>query len=176
MGEFLSYTEALTRSMFILAQHPKTLFVGQSISYDGQAMHKTFSGVPMDRRIEFPVSEDFQMGFCTGLALQGYIPVCCFPRMDFMLLAANQLVNHLDKIPEMGFDIPKVIIRTAIGSTSPLNPGPQHTQNHTEALKLMLNTIQVYEVKTPQEITDAYLYAEGSNASTLIIEHMSMYD
>src|SRR3989304_767506 len=108
----LPYSEQLTRSMSMLAEHPKTLFVGQSVRYDGQAMHKTFSSVPMDRRIEFPVAEDFQMGFCTGLALQGYIPVCCFPRMDFMLLACNQLVNHLDKIAIMSkFDWrPQVII------------------------------------------------------------------
>ena len=38
------------------------------------------------------------MGMTLGLALEGYIPVSCFPRFDFLILALNQLVNHIDKI------------------------------------------------------------------------------
>ena len=38
------------------------------------------------------------MGMSIGLALNGYIPITCFPRFDFLILAFNQLVNHLDKI------------------------------------------------------------------------------
>lgn len=138
MGYFLELTEAMT----MLGKHPKTLFVGQNMRYDGQRMCASFSGVPMEKRIEFPVAEDFQMGFCTGLSLEGFIPICVYPRMDFMLLAANQLVNHLDKMT--GFK-PKVIIRVAVGSPKPLNPGPQHTQDHTEAFSLMLKNIPVVE-------------------------------
>lgn len=105
----MTYFQELTFAMSLLAEHPKTVFVGQGVRYDGQRMHASFQGVPMEKRIEFPVAEDFQMGFCTGLALEGYIPICVYPRMDFLLLALNQLVNHLDKID--GFR-PKVIIRS----------------------------------------------------------------
>ena len=50
-----------------------------------------------------------------------------------MILAMNQLVNHLDKMQVMseGLFKPKVIIRVAIGSKKPLNGGVQHTQNYT---------------------------------------------
>ena len=53
------------------------------------------------------------MGISTGLALSGYVPVTCYPRFDFLLLAMNQLVNHLDKIRVMSNNEfqPKVIIR-----------------------------------------------------------------
>ena len=44
----------------------------------------------------------------------------------------NQLVNHLDKLPLWGWH-PKVIIRTMVGQTTPLDAGPQHTQNHSDA-------------------------------------------
>ena len=62
------------------------------------------------------------MGISTGLALQGYIPITCYPRFDFLILAMNQLVNHLDKIRHMSFDEfkPRVIIRTSIGSKNRL--------------------------------------------------------
>lgn len=150
-----------------LAQHPRTLFVGQNMRYDGQKMHRTFCGVPMEKRIEFPVAEDLQMGFCTGLALEGYIPVCCYPRIDFMLLACNQLVNHLDKMT--GFK-PKVIVRVAVGSTKPLNPGPQHTQDHTEAFSLMLKNIPVVEFEP-----GVYEDALNGSGPVVVVERMERY-
>lgn len=155
-----------------LAEHPKTLFVGQNMRYDGQRMHASFAGVPMERRIEMPVCEDLQMGFCTGLSLEGYIPVCVFPRIDFMLLAVNQLVNHLDKME--GFK-PKVIIRTAVGSKAPLNPGPQHTQNHTEAFRLMLTRIPVLDLLDEKYVSDGYQKAMSLPGSVVVVEHMEKY-
>lgn len=156
--------------MTMLAQHPKTLFIGQSVRYDGQAQFDTFSGVPMDKRIEMPVAEDFQMGFCIGLSLKGYIPVSFYPRFDFLLLAANQLVNHLDKIPLMSGYCPKVIIRVCVGQTKPLNAGPQHTQDHTDPFRMMLKTVRIYQVRYIEEVMQAYQRALESDYSTIIVE------
>ena len=41
----------------------------------------------------------------------------------------------------------KVIIRTSIGSKKPLDGGPQHTQDHTYALKKMLKNVEVVKLK-----------------------------
>lgn len=157
--------------MTMLAQDSRTVFVGQSVKYDGQAQFDTFSVVPMEKRIEMPVAEDFQMGFCIGLALQGFIPISFYPRMDFLILACNQLVNHLDKIPLMSGYRPKVIIRTTVGQKKPLNAGWQHTQNHTAALGFMLKTVRVIEVYTAQEVIAAYENALHDQYSTLIVEN-----
>ena len=54
--------------------------------------------MPSKKKIETPVFEDAQMGMSIGLSLEGFIPITCFPRFDFLILAMNQLVNHLDKI------------------------------------------------------------------------------
>ena len=171
MGDVLTFKQAVTDAMTMLAQHPKALFVGQSVRYDGQAQFDTFSGVHMDKRIEMPVAEDFQLGFCTGLSLQGYLPICFYPRMDFLLLAANQLVNHLDKIPLMSGYRPKVIIRTVVGQIKPLNAGLQHTQDHTEALRLMLKSIRVDQIQHADEVMPAYQRALESDNSTIIVEN-----
>ena len=63
-----------------------------------------------------------QLGITNGLALNNFIPVSIFPRWNFLLLAANQLINHLDKLSVMsqGKFKTKVIIRTSIGSQRPL--------------------------------------------------------
>jgi pyruvate/2-oxoglutarate/acetoin dehydrogenase E1 component len=163
------FKKAVNEAMLMLADDPRTVFVGQSVRYDGTAMYASLDGVPMDRRVEMPVIEDFQLGFCTGLALTGVVPVCLFPRFDFLLLAANQLVNHLDKLPRFGWH-PKVIIRTTVGAKAPLDAGPQHTQDHTEAFRLMMESVPVLRCTTADEVTRAYEWALAERSSTLIVE------
>lgn len=171
----MSYYDELTKSMTMLAEHPQTLFVGQSVKFGGQAMTKSFSGVSEDRKMEFPVCENMQMGFCIGLSLEGFIPVCVFPRMDFMLLALDQLVNHADKIAQISGYRPKVIIRTAVGSTSPLHPGPQHMQNYTAAFRQMLTTIPVIELLGSDSIVPIYQKALEMDGPVVIVEHAGKY-
>ena len=93
----LKYKSELIRSMSYLAKNKKTIFIGQSVSYSGNAIFNTLSHISKNKKIELPVFEEVQLGLSTGLALNGYIPITCFPRFDFLILAMNQLVNHLDK-------------------------------------------------------------------------------
>jgi pyruvate/2-oxoglutarate/acetoin dehydrogenase E1 component len=165
------FKKAVNEAMLMLAADPRTIFVGQSVRYDGTAMYATLDGVPMDRRVEMPVIEDFQLGYCTGLALMGKIPICLFPRMDFLMLAMNQLVNHLDKLPLFGWH-PKVIIRTVVGSKTPLDAGPQHTQDHSAALRMLVGRhIGVLSCQTPEQVTWSYHYAMEGTDSFLIVEN-----
>jgi pyruvate dehydrogenase E1 component beta subunit len=168
------FSEAVNAEMLRLADDPRSIFVGQSVRYDGAAIFDSLKGVPMDKRLEMPVIEDFQMGFCTGLALAGRLPICIFPRMDFMLLCLNQLVNHLDKLPLFGWH-PKVIIRTTVGGKKPLDAGPQHTQDHTEAFRLMLQNIKVIQVTHANTVPLAYDIAISNPGSTLIVENPSWF-
>jgi len=169
------FKKAVNEAMLMLAADPRTIFVGQSVRYDGTAMYASLDGVPMERRVEMPVIEDFQLGYCTGLALMGKIPICLYPRMDFLMLAMNQLVNHLDKLPLFGWD-PKVIIRTVVGSKTPLDAGPQHTQNHSVAISQMLSFVEVILCQTPETVAWAYTYAlHRTNRSTLIVESPGDY-
>ena len=165
-----SFKKAVNEAMLRLAADSRTVFVGQSVRYDGAAVFDSLDGVPMDKRLEMPVVEDFQMGFCTGLALLGKIPICIFPRMDFMLLCMNQLVNHLDKLPLFGWH-PKVIIRTMVGQTHPLNAGPQHTQNHTNAFVNMLMTIPVVQIMKASEVAGLYQFAWEHTRPVVIVEN-----
>ena len=158
-----------------LATNPRAVFVGQAVRFPGQAAFSTFEGVPMERRLEMPVAEDFQMGFCTGLALQGLIPIAFYPRWDFLIIAANQLLNHLDKAPLLGWGAPKVIIRVAVGRTKPLDPGPQHCQNYTYPIRQMLKTMSVMEIFTPEGIVPAYEWALAERRSCIVVEYMSKY-
>lgn len=175
MGELLSYRQKVTNAMTWLGGFPETVFVGQSVAYDGQALFDTFSGVPHKKRIEMPVAEDMQMGFCIGLSLQGFVPVSFYPRFDFLILAVNQLVNHLDKISLMSDYRPKVIVRTAVGSITPLNPGLQHCQDHTKALREMLKTVRVVTLGKESDPLEVYKESFDSSQSTVVVEYMDFH-
>jgi len=167
----MGFNEAVNEAMLMLAADKRTLFVGQSVAYDGATMYHSLKGVPMDKRLEMPVIEDFQLGFCIGLSLRGRLPICIYPRMDFLLLAMNQLVLHLDRFCEMGDFRPKVIVRTRVGPTKPLNAGPQHSGNYTAAFRLMLRNVDVLELMWAGDVMPCYRHALAQPRSTLIVEN-----
>jgi len=160
--------------MLLLAAQPNAIFLGQGVASDGVAMYDDLNGVQASQRIELPVVEELQMGMGIGLSLMGFLPILVYPRMDFMLRAADALVNHLDKLAEMsrGQFVPKVIIRTRVGPKSPLDAGPQHTQNHCEAFQMMLTSVLVDEIRRPEEIMPAYGAAIRRTGSTIVVENI----
>ena len=172
------YRQELKNAMEMLAKDERVLFIGQTVAYPGSRFtYGTLENIAMSKRIELPIMEEVQMGLSTGLSLEGYIPVSIYPRFDFVLLATNQLVNHLDKIEEMseGQFKPKIIMRTVIGSKEPLYPGPQHCQDYTDSLKLMLKNIDVIKLEKSEEIVPAYLKALNNNRSSLLIEQGDLH-
>lgn len=171
-----SYHTEIKKAMNLLAEDPRTIFLGQTVCYKGSPIWESVKEIPEERRIELPIMEEVQMGMSIGLALEGYIPVSIYPRIDFLILTTNQLVNHLDKIKELshGRFNPKVIIRTMIGDKEPLYPGPQHCQDHTSAYKLMLTNTDVVRLDMLSDIVKVYKNALESGKSTLIIETDSL--
>lgn len=176
----LRYFDELKRSMEFLASDHRTIFIGQAVAAPGTAMSNTLKDVPGSKLIELPVAEEMQMGITNGLALDGMIPVSIFPRWNFLLLAVNQLVNHLDKIPTIsshGFRT-KAIIRTGIGSERPLYPQCQHVGDFTEAFQMMLHNVEVIRLDEPEQVYPAYVKAleREDGKSTLIVEYGDYYN
>lgn len=164
----------------MLAKDKKVFFIGQSVNYSGNSIYNSLKGIDSKKKLELPVFEETQMGLSLGLALQGFIPISIYPRIDFLLSANNQLVNHLDKIRVMskGEFSPKVIIRTSVASKRPLDAGPQHTQDHTEAMKKLLTTVKVHKLKRSSEIFNLYrkIISKKDKDSHLVIEDASYYN
>ena len=175
----MKYFDEIKSSMEWLARDPRTVFTGQAVEVPGTAMSNTVKDIPIARRIEIPVAEELQMGMSIGLALQGQVPVSIYPRWNFLLLAANQLVNHLDKLGVMsnGGYQPRVIIRTSIGSQRPLHPQFQHIGDFTESLRLMCTTVEVVRLDEPRQIFPAYERAllRDDGRSTLLVEWGDYY-
>lgn len=174
----MNYYEEIKRAMKLLVKDDRVIFIGQSTLHpDVTPLFESLVDVPLSKRIELPVAEEMQMGMTIGLSLEGYIPLSVYPRIDFLLLAMNQLVNHLDKVEEMscGRFKPKVIIRALVGATKPLYPGPQHSQDHTKAIKHLVTNIDVVKLTQAETIVPAYSQALQSERSSILVEEMDLY-
>jgi len=174
------YFNELLRAMDFLGSQSNTLFMGQSVEVAGTAMRNTLLNVDSDKLMELPVEEDFQLGLSIGMALTGFVPISIFPRWNFLLLATNQIVNHLDKLKSLtqNENPGKVIIRTGIGSEYPLHPGPQHTGDFTEAFKLMCPNLNVVRLDSSEMIFSEYqkAYERTDGVSSLLIEWSDKYN
>ena len=65
----------------------------------------------------------------------------------------------------------------SVGSKKPINAGPQHTQNHTEAFRKMLTDVNVVELTEPEQIFPAFkeAYEREDGKATLLVEHGEFY-
>lgn len=165
-----SYKEALSAAMQELAADPRTVFLGQGVREKGTFMSTTLTEVPLEKRIELPVAEEMQLGVSIGMSLAGFIPISVFPRWNFLLLAANQLVNHLDKMK------PHVIVRVGVGSTQPLDPGPQHRGDMTEAFRLLMPDTTIVKLENVESILPEYKKALNREGPTILVEIADLYE
>tara|TARA_R100000329_G_scaffold109827_1_gene90279 strand:+ start:219 stop:749 length:531 start_codon:yes stop_codon:yes gene_type:complete len=174
----MKYKDELIRSMEWLGEKDDTIFLGQSVKYSGNAIYNTLNTLKDSMKIETPVFEEVQMGMSTGMAMDGLVPISCFPRFDFLMRCMDSLVNHLDKMQVMTENTfkPKVIIRTSIGSTNPLNGGVQHTQDYTKVFKDILTEVDVILLNEPEEIFPTFKNAYENDGSSLIIEWGDYYN
>jgi pyruvate/2-oxoglutarate/acetoin dehydrogenase E1 component len=177
VGVVLNYHDSLSEAMARLATREEVIFLGQGVGVPGTTMSTTFRDVPKEKLIEMPVAEEMQVGMCIGMALKGFIPICIIPRWNFMLRAADQIVNHLDRLPlySAGGFRPKVIIRTAVPSVSPFNPQAQHDADFTSAFKLMCRTIHISSLISPESIIGHYEAAIARSTPSILVEHTEMY-
>ena len=173
------YFDELSRAMTYLGEQENTIFLGQAVEYAGTAMTNTLKQVPRAKLLEMPVNEEMQMGITNGLAIAGSVPISIYPRWNFLILGANQLVNHLDKysIYTHGEYAPKAIIRVGIGSERPLNPQIQHAGDFTEGFKSLLSTVEVIRLDEPEDVFPAYhkAYNRTDGKSTILVEWGDYY-
>ncbi|MBL7131601.1 MAG: hypothetical protein ISS45_09415 [Candidatus Omnitrophica bacterium] len=172
----IDYKEAIKRSMEMLAEDENRVFLGYNICYGSKA-YGTLTDIPDEQKIETPVAENLITGIAIGMALEGYKPVVFFERHDFMLIALDSIVNHLDKINLMSdgqFKTP-VIIRATVGSKKPLYPGPQHIQDFSVSFKKMVS-FPVYMLNSPQDVMKYYQKAKDSSDSVMLIERKELYN
>jgi len=100
---------------------------------DPSSMWGTLKGIGNrfgeDRVIEMPVAENGAVGIAVGAALNGQRPIISFHRVEFALLALEQIVNNAAKSHYISNGQHKVplVIRMVIGRG--WGQGPEHSQS-----------------------------------------------
>jgi pyruvate/2-oxoglutarate/acetoin dehydrogenase E1 component len=173
--QYSPYKDALTNAMTELSKLDNTIFIGQQIVYAGNPMSTTLGEVPKEKMIEVPVMEETQMGMSLGLAMSGKRVITFYPRWDFIVSAANQMINHLDKFEIMTGKKLNVIIRLGKGSDTPLDPGHQHKGNYIDEFKSLCKNIEFHDLKTPSDIYVSYEHAMKSGGVHCLVEYPELY-
>ena len=127
------------------------------------------------RVFDVPTSENSLTGIGLGISLGGFIPIITHQRLDFFLLAMDQLVNNLAKWKYMFATKKKttVIIRLIVGRG--WGQGPTHSQS----LHSWFSHIPGIKVLTPAFSKDYVGLLNQSlkeNGPTIIIEHRWLHD
>jgi pyruvate/2-oxoglutarate/acetoin dehydrogenase E1 component len=139
-------------------------------------MSTTLDEVPKEKMIEVPVMEETQMGMSLGLAITGKTVISFYPRWDFLISAANQLINHVDKYELMTGKKVNILIRVGKGADVPLDPGHQHKANYIEQFKTMCPNIQVHDLKTWQDVELSYNYVIKEGGIHIMAEYPELYN
>ena len=169
----MTYKEQIFKSLSQMAEDADVLFMGYGVVYNS-----VLDGVPTNQRLEMPLAENLMLGTAIGMALEGYKPVVCFERMDFLLNAMDSLVNHLDKIKIISdnqFD-PAVIVRCVVGNDNkPLYTGETHVQDFSASLSYMIDMcVDCIDTRRPaSKIDELYRW---TNESKVLVEYKDFYD
>lgn len=169
----ISYKNAMIQSMTELGQEG-VVFIGYNV-LKGDAMG-TLKNVPNDQKLETPVAENLMAGLAIGMSFEGIVPVLYFERHDFMLVAADAIGNHIDKIERIShgeYKVP-IIIRAVEAFGGPFYSGPTHHQDFTDLLKTLVS-FPVLDPKNGTEVLKAFKGAYKSGRPAIIIERKSRY-
>lgn len=169
------YKDALTDAMTWLSHQKDIIFVGQQIVYAGNPMSTTLGNVNKNLMVELPVMEDTQMGMSLGLAMTGKKVVTFYPRWDFIILASNQLINHVDKFKLMTGNDANILIRLGKGSDKPLDPGHQHKGNYFNEYAQLCPNIKFHNLLKTEDIISAYKNAFTQGGVHVLVEYPELY-
>ena len=131
----------------ILSSDQKALVMGLGVA-DPKGIFGTTLGLlekyGSSRVIETPTSENAITGIGVGLAITGYRPIMVHQRLDFFLLAMDQLVNSAAKWHYMFGGQQSVPITIRLITGRGWGQGPTHSQNlhswltHIPGLKVVM--------------------------------------
>lgn len=147
----LAINEAFTQ---LLERDPTVLVIGQGLYspwYVGSSMVELEKKFGNDRVIDCPVSENGTTGIAIGAAMAGMRTVMVHPRMDFMVLATDQILNQAAKAHYMfggAVNVP-VVVRGII------NRGGEQAAQHSQALQSHYMHIPGLRVVMPSTAHDA---------------------
>jgi pyruvate dehydrogenase E1 component beta subunit len=144
----ITYAQAIREGLDnAMDRDSSVIVIGEGVP-DPKAIFNTTAGLRekygAQRVFDMPLSENGVTGICIGAALSGMRPVMIHQRIDFALLAMDQLVNNAAKWHYMfnGKASVPLVVRVIVGRG--WGQGPTHSQNlqawfaHIPGLKVVM--------------------------------------
>lgn len=127
------------------------------------------------RCFDTPIAEDSMTGIALGAAITGLRPIHVHMRMDFLLLAMNQIVNLISsyRYGSAGAISVPIVIRVVVGR------GWGQSYQHSKTIHSIFGHIPGLKVvmpSTPYEAKGMLLAAIRDDNPVIFIEHRWMYD
>lgn len=171
--KFIRYVDAIAEACIQEIDRDKNVFVFGLDVDDHKKIQGSTAGIEKfgpDHLFGTPLSEDAMTGVAIGAAIYGLRPIHVHIRMDFMTLAANQLINMAAKAHYMYNGTVKIplVVRCMIGRS--WGQGAQHSQ----ALHAMFAHIPGLRVVAPSNAYDAkgcMIAAIRDNNPVIFMEH-----
>lgn len=135
-------------------------------------LHREFPG----RVFEMPVSENGMTGVCIGTAVAGMRPIMVHMRVDFLLYAADQIINNAAKWWTMfGGRAGKcpMVIRAVMGRG--WGQGAQHSQR-LETFFAMIPGLRVVCPSNAHDAKGLLIKASRGNYPVLFLEHRWIHE
>ncbi len=174
----LTFGEALREALDqALERDPRVYAMGQGIDDPGGMfgstldLHKKYGS---DRVFDTSLSEEALVGMGIGSAMAGMRPVSIHNRPDFLLMAADQIINHAAKWSYMfAGQVPvPIVIRSCIGR------GWGSAAQHSQALQGLFFHVPGLKIVMPSTAYDAkglFIAGIADNNPVLFIEHRWSY-
>ena len=151
-----TYSNAINEAFkYILKKDKKNFIIGQGLWspwYVGSTMNKLEKYFGKSRVIDTPVSEAALTGLALGSSLHGMRPIVIHPRMDFAILALDQILNQANnwKLMFGGNSEINITIRAII------NRGGSQGAQHSQDLHSLFSHFPNLKVLMPYSSKDAY--------------------
>jgi pyruvate/2-oxoglutarate/acetoin dehydrogenase E1 component len=151
----LTYAAAIREAHAqLLARDSRVFLIGQGLWspwYAGGSLDQLERDFGAERILDSPVSENAVTGMAVGAALAGMRPIVFHPRMDFLLLAADPIINQAANWSYLfngRISVP-LVIRAVI------NRGGEQGAQHSQALHSLFMHIPGLKVVMPSTPADA---------------------
>jgi pyruvate/2-oxoglutarate/acetoin dehydrogenase E1 component len=174
----VSYVEAIREATDQeMARDASVILFGLDVD-DPKAIQGTTRGLVEkygpERVFGTPLSEDAMTGTAIGMALAGLRPIHVHIRMDFLLLAMNQLVNVAAKTRSMfgGRAQVPLVVRSMIGKS--WGQGAQHSQG-LHSYFMHVPGLKVAAPATPYDAKGTLIAAVRDNDPVIYVEHRLLH-
>jgi len=173
------YREALNLALDEeLKQDKNLVLLGEDIGAFGGTFRVTeglFAKYGKNRVIDTPIAELSIVGNAIGMAIAGLRPVVELMTANFSLLAFDQIINHMSKIPYMSagkIRLP-MVIRMPQGVSRQL--GAQHSESYEQMLSAVPGVF-VFAVADPTYAYHALRQSIRMDDPVIFIEHELLYN